>query len=337
LADLGSDPLLEDGDVIYVPLLDQRIWIHGAVRRAGEYQLVPGDSLGGLVALAGGLLDGAVTDSIEISSFTADGVSTAARVLRAGDGSPAGSLLSCSDLSADDRIYIRRWPKWHEERLVTVQGEVLYPGVYDIEEGTTTVTQVVARAGGFTESASLEDAELIRTRDSAAKERDYERLSKLDPTEMQPDEYDYVRARSRQRPGWMTIDFVRLFRQGDQSQDLVLERGDVIDIPPRRNYVRVMGRVLRPGNVVYAPGVGAEHYIEEAGGYLWNARRGKVRIIKANTGQWLKKGDVRDLEPGDTIWVPEKPDRDYWRMVRDGVTFLTGLATIYIVVDNATR
>jgi protein involved in polysaccharide export with SLBB domain len=337
LADLGANPLLQDGDVVYVPLRKERVWAQGALRRPGDYELVPGDSLGGLVALAGGLLDGAILDSIEVAGYAPDGVSTELRRFKVPSEGASGGIFGLKGLRGDDRIYIQRLPKFHEERLITIDGEVLYPGVYDIEEDSTTLREAIERAGGFTPQASLEDAELIRTRGEGTKDRDFERLSKLDPSEMAPEEYDYVRARSRQREGWMAIDFIRLFREGDRSLDVVLERGDIIHVPPRRNYVRVMGRVLRPGNVVYRPGADADYYIEEAGGYLWNARRGKVRIIKTISGQWLKKSDFVDLEPGDTVWVPEKPDRDYWKAFRDTVSVLTGLATIYIVAQNATR
>jgi hypothetical protein len=48
---------------------------------------------------------------------------------------------------------------------------------------------------------------------------------------------------------------------------------------------------------------------------------------------------VRDsgiIVPGDEIWVPEKPDRDWWRITRETVAFVASIATVYLVIDQAT-
>jgi len=334
LGDLGANPLLRDGDVVHVPMVHERVWIYGDVQRPGIIELAPGDSLGGLIALAGGLSAGAVTDSIELSSYEADGTKSRQTTILAADTNGFGLDGAAVELRGDDKIFVRRKPEWHEENVVTVAGEVMFPGSYVIEPGETKLTNVVDRAGGFTVDASLEEAELIRTRGETA-DRDFERLSKLDPSEMRDDEYDYMRARSRLSTGRMTVDFVRLFRERDLHADVSLEPGDTIRVPEQRDYVKVLGRVVRPGNVLFRPGADADYYVQEAGGYTWNASKGKVRVIKTITGQWLRKGDADRLEPGDTVWVPEKPDRDYWKIARDAMTFLTGLATIYIVIDSA--
>jgi hypothetical protein len=50
-----------------------------------------------------------------------------------------------------------------------------------------------------------------------------------------------------------------------------------------------------------------EDYINLAGGYGWRALDDEVRVIKANTGEWIEAEDIDSLEPGDTIWIPEDP------------------------------
>jgi len=32
-----------------------------------------------------------------------------------------------------------------------------------------------------------------------------------------------------------------------------------------------------------------------------------VRVVKANTGEWIDADDIDKLEPGDTIWILENP------------------------------
>lgn len=336
LGDLDANALVSDGDLIFVPLLRERISVFGSVRRPGELELVPGDRLPEVVALAGGLGEGAVVDSVVISGYAEDGIATERRTVFAlNPGVTDAASLPSVPLESDNRIFLRRQPKFHEDNLVTVEGDVLFPGVYDISPGKTTLTEIVQRAGGFLATAALEEAELVRTAGENEPDRELLRLAKIQPSEMSPEEYDYVRARSRLREGWMAIDFVRLFRRGDRSQDIPLEPGDRIRVPRQRNFVKVIGRVLRPGNVTYSSGADADYYIREAGGYTWDARKGRVRVINGLTGQRVKKNDVKALNPGDTVWVPEKPNRDYGAMLKSAISFLTGLATIYLVVDTA--
>ena len=74
--------------------------------------------------------------------------------------------------------------------------------------------------------------------------------------------------------------------------------------------------------------------MDSAGGYLWNARRGKVRIIRGGSGEWMRPKDVEEILPGDAIWVPEKPERDLWKIVRTGLSIAAQAATVYIVADR---
>lgn len=336
LGDIDSNPLLSDGDLILVPLLRDRVSVFGSVPRPGELELIPGDVLPEIVELAGGLTAGAVVDSVVISGYDRDGVRprrTTIYSLEPGISDVAN--LPRVPLEGDDRIFLRRRPRYHEDNLVTLEGEVLFPGVYDIVPRETRLSEVITRAGGFLATAAIEEAQLIRTAEEAEPDRELVRLSKIQPSEMSPEEYDYFRARSRQREGWMAIDFVRLFRQGDTTLDITLEPGDRIVVPKRKNFVKVVGRVTRPGNVTFHPGADAEYYIREAGGFTWDARKGRVRVINGLTGQKLKKNDVKTINPGDTVWVPERPQRDYVGIFRGAISFLTGLATIYLVVDTA--
>jgi hypothetical protein len=87
--------------------------------------------------------------------------------------------------------------------------------------------------------------------------------------------------------------------------------------------------------VTFEPGLRYRDYVRLAGGYAERADKGKARVVRIGTGEWEKPKDVGAFRPGDTIWVPEKRDRDWWRFFRDGLLVATQVATLYLVADRA--
>ena len=41
------------------------------------------------------------------------------------------------------------------------------------------------------------------------------------------------------------------------------------------------------------------------------------------------------LGPGDTIWVPKKPERKVWKTTLETIAVVSQLATVYVVITNA--
>ncbi len=153
----------------------------------------------------------------------------------------------------------------------------------------------------------LKEASLTRSIGVTQYDPEFERLKQIPRADMTDDEYDYLKAKSRERVGRVVIDFERLFNNNDLSENVVLKRGDIIDVPEAKNYVTLLGQVVNPGKIVYKHNLTYEDYIQLAGGFGWRALEGEVRVIKANTGEWIDADDVDSLEPGDTIWIPEDP------------------------------
>jgi protein involved in polysaccharide export with SLBB domain len=90
--------------------------------------------------------------------------------------------------------------------------------------------------------------------------------------------------------------------------------------------------VRRPGILEFRSGISIEDYIKEAGGYSNRAWKGKVRVTRSVTGQTLLAKDVTSLDPGDFVWVPEKPDRSIYQPFRELLTTLALMSTIVIAV-----
>ena len=339
LGDLKANPYVKMGDVIYVPFRRESVTILGPVNDPGEYEFKPGEGLKDLIELAGGLQSSAQVTDVEVVRFKKDGkrresITIDLHQILEAKGNPTGQFL----LVPDDQIFIRRTPEWHIKRLVRIDEEVKYPGLYVIEEGKTTLSQIIEKAGGFTEDALLDKAELIRWETRETPDPEFERLESMAAVqggleEMTPQEYEYFKIKSREKQGIMVVDFHKLFVEGDLSEDIVLKDGDSITIPRRWETVAVSGQVKRPGLLPYEAGKGPDFYIEQAGGYSWNANKGESRVIKGKTGLWLKPKKVERLEPGDAIFVPENPRRDWWQLARDTSTILGQFATFIIVAQ----
>ncbi len=340
IGDRSRNPYALDGDVIYVPVLEDTIshyGIYGAVKAQGEYEYRGGDSLLDLINLAHGLTSDANLSLAEIIRFNPDNQTTTTIPVFLRELIVEGKRELNLPLKSDDRIFIRSIPKYHQKKQVTISGEVLYPGVYGIDEGETKVTDLVKMAGGFTTQASLPEAEMIRGYYMDVVDLEHERLKRMEVADMSKQEYEYFKTQSREKRGKISCDFVKLFEYNQKDQNIILKDGDLIRVPVKSLVVRVSGNVVNPGLVSFEPDRDYAFYVGKAGGYSWRASKGGVRVIKEVSGEWVRPGKSTRIDPGDTVWIPEKPDRDYWGFFKDTMIVLGNMATVYLVVREAVK
>jgi hypothetical protein len=137
------------------------------------------------------------------------------------------------------------------------------------------------------------------------------------------------------------VDFEKLFVGNDSGEDVILRRVDEIFIPEKKNYITLIGHVVNPGNIIYQPGLKVDDYIELAGGFSWRAKENDVRVVKANTGEWIDADDIDKLEPGDTIWILENPPGPkFWDVFTTSLSVLGQVAAVIaatVAVIVATR
>jgi protein involved in polysaccharide export with SLBB domain len=337
IGDLEANPFVSGGDRIYFPPKDRIVGVFGAVGIEGRIDFVSGEKLFDLIEVSQGLKAGAFLDSVEIVRFLGDNVQTERFFLDLRNF-PADESKNIA-VQSGDLILIRSIPRFQQHRLVLVTGEVRYEGSYSIEEGQTRLRDLIGRAGGFTEKASLEEAVVIRKPPETEKDIEFERLQKIPAADMQEDEYEYFKARSREKIGMMVVDFKRLFLQGDAVQDILMRAGDVVEIPKLKNYIRIIGRVDNPGNVIVNPEWDYLQYIQAVGGFGWRADDGAVLVVKARTGEFVDAGNIGDyeLEPGDTIWVPEVPKVKFWEIALTSLGVISQLAGIVGIVIAISR
>ncbi|MCK5733321.1 MAG: SLBB domain-containing protein, partial [Candidatus Latescibacteria bacterium] len=288
-----------------------------------------------------GLRENAQRTGVEMVRYKDDGVTRERfdvnlnELDRTNPKHPDNKLL----LKSGDQIIIRHLPDWHRKALVWLYGEVKYAGPYPIVEGETTLSEIVEKAGGFTKDAFLTKAEISRWDGRQAVDPEYERLLEMASVPggiegMKRLEYDYFRTKSRERPGAMAVDFERLFMEGDLAQDVLLKHGDSVVIPRKLEMVNVTGEVRYPGLIPFVLGEEVNSYIDRTGGYSWNADPGKGRVIKGKTGVWVKLDRVERVEAGDTIFVPEKAEVNWWEIVRDTSAVLGQMATFILLAQS---
>jgi protein involved in polysaccharide export with SLBB domain len=328
------DPRLRDGDRIFVPVQESSInlyGIFGAVKNPGYFEYSQHDSLADLIELAHGLKLDADSQNVEIVRFKPDNRQTYSIMvgLKSADWNVP--------LSADDRVYVKAIQEYHQKYQVLLTGEFEYPGYYAIKRDSTLLTEVVGKAGGFTPMASLEEAEMTRVSIEEIIDPEFERLKNMQVSDMTESEYDYYKTKSRSKPGRVAIDFVGLFVNGDSTKDFILRDGDVIGIPRKSKVVSVIGEVSNPGLLPHESGADYRYYIRRAGGFSDRANKGKISVIKGISREWMKAKKGKALEPGDTVWIPEKKKHDYWIFIKETLAFVGNLATVYLVIQQATK
>lgn len=335
-ANYKNNPYLNVGDIVFVEKSDITVSIFGKIKSPGAYEFIEGETIAELIDIAGGFYDNAVTDSIEVISFEPDNKT---------QKSSFYSYKQLTDqkikLGKRDKVVVREKPEYMLDKLVTVNGYVKFPGIYKIVENKTTLREILLQTGGLRENASLKDATLIRSLGTDDADPEFDRLKAIPRNEMTDDEYDYLKSKSRQRKGRVVVDIESLIQNNNESENVVLKTNDIISIPEVKNYVILLGQVVNSGNVAFQTGLNYKDYIKLAGGFGWRALKNDVRIIKANTGEWVDAEESIVLKPGDTIWIPEDPPGPkFWTVFTTALTIVGQVATVVaatIAVIIATR
>ncbi len=154
--------------------------------------------------------------------------------------------------------------------------------------------------------------------------------------------------------GRMTIRLAHLRLLKGSEYDIELEDGDRLSIPTRSSVVNVMGSVMSLSSHVYQEKYSYRDYIALSGGYTRYADKANTYVLKVDgSARKLSRGlfnwndpgsrwevagfgeDIPDIEPGDTVIVPEKLDRIAWmREVKDITQILMQMAvTAGVVIE----
>ena len=167
---------------------------------------------------------------------------------------------------------------------VTLLGEIQTPGTYYLE-GRTTLTELLAKAGGLKSSAGP-ILELRRT----------------------------ARPDGEGAPPPMTFATAKLLT-GEVGRDIVLDAGDVIFVSPKKLYF-ITGEIARPGQYEISLGMTLMQAVSQAGGVgkfasqvieIHREAEGGQGVLSFDLSQ-IRKRKVGDpaIESGDVIYVKRR-------------------------------
>jgi protein involved in polysaccharide export with SLBB domain len=164
-----GDLRLENDDTIFIPPAGPRVTVRGEVREPGIYELLPGETLGNLLATAGGLTERAYAGRVQIE-----------RILSTEEQGRTGEDRKLLDFALDEAADARELRDGDQvtvfpiadriRNFVTVRGEVRRPGTYELRDGAR-LADLIREAGGLLETAFLERAEVVRTYEDQRREQ----------------------------------------------------------------------------------------------------------------------------------------------------------------------
>lgn len=329
------NPFFREGDLLKIPYLqpdNNFITIGGAVQLGGSYEYVKGDDLETAIGIARGFDINAEPDSIVV--YRSDTKNNKFNEI----------YLSYDDsknfkIENFDRLFVKSKINYQKNISVLVLGEVVRPGYYPITFKSTRLKDVIEMAGGFKDKAYLPLCILFRDYDAEYTAKDTTeivlnmRANDLIVTEM--DQANFVTDIKSKR-NRVIVDFEKLFKKNDESQNVLLEAKDIIYINDNKNIVYVFGQVNQEGYIPFKKGKDAEYYIEQAGGLGLAADESNARVIKFNSRGWYE-ADATTVESGDFVYVP-KEDRETFgetmTIIAQIAGVILGVLTTYILIKQ---
>ncbi len=258
------------------------ISIDGAVNKVGVYEYADNMTVADVVIMAGGFTDGASASKIEI----------ARRIKGDTIGLPKEQSIRIQLLDVDrdlqlsaenkkiilqpfDKIYVRRLPRYEEQRTVLISGEVFYPGPYALRDKNERISDLILKSGGTRSEADLESAKFTRT-------------GKV-----------------------IGVDLAKILENRNDINNLVLNSGDVLDIPRKKETVTINGQVYSPTTVPFVPNLKLKEYLNLAGGTTDSAFVKKIYVRYGNgrldrTRSFLGIKAYPKIENGSEIIIPVK-------------------------------
>lgn len=339
------DVVLQRNDVLYIPSIHDlqdmgSITVHGEVARPGEFPYAENTTLEDIIIQAGGLKESASMVRVDVSRRIKDSKGTSSphqigemHTFALKDGFVIEGEQSFK-LQPYDEVYIRRSPAYQPQINVSVRGEILYEGEYALTQKTERISDLVKKAGGVTPYAYIKGARLTRIINDDERKR-MESVLDMAKGGAGKDSID-VSKLDLGNIYYVGIDLEKAIANPGSDYDIVLREGDVIDIPEYNNTVRISGAVMYPNTVSYQEGKNLKHYIEQAGGYGFRAKKSKAYIVYMN-GQVAKakKLSSSTIQPGCEIIVPTKEKNEFkLQNILSIATTSASLATMIASIAN---
>lgn len=291
------------------------VYTFGEVNRPETLVFRPGITLGDVILMSGGFTVGAAQSNIDV----------ARRNVNDGDMEASDTISTVFnfnllenpedvdfELAPYDIVFVRVAPNYKKQQTIQVAGQVNFPGNYVVEKNVVRISDVIKKAGGLNRDAYVKGATIQRRLSDAEYERAMTaRRMALKQVGVDSTMIDEVNRDQRYNVG---IDLQAALDNPGSFADVVLQEGDIINIPKMNNTVKISGGVLYTNVVTYDPSLKPKDYINMAGGYNKGAIKNSTYIVYMN-GKVSRKGTSQfKVEPGCEIIVPVK-DMEQMRRV----------------------
>ena len=314
------NPYINQNDIIKIPYITEYFYISGGVQKPGKYEYKVNDALIDGIQIAGGFKPGVDLNNIKITrSFL---------------NKPAKSFfiniinIEKIPLIGNDHIMVPHFSINEPHEMVTIDGQIKFPGKYPITSGITTVDDIIKQAGGFLTDSDSTKFYINNRTISSAPDRELERILLKEEINRSIEEKSYVKARIRTQKGSLEI-----ATNISARKKHLLTNNDEILIPKSFPYIEVIGAILSPGRYPFKDELKAAEYIEWAGGLSKNSS-GKKFLVKSMTGQRFKLNNNYDLESGDIIFIAEKIEyNDEWFVFKEYLTSISQIAVLFYYIQ----
>ncbi|MBP6386291.1 MAG: SLBB domain-containing protein [Pseudarcicella sp.] len=283
--------------------------VRGEVNKPDSISFVDGMTLSDAIFLANGFTDAAIFSQIEIARRVKNDTLGLQKNqnIRIFSSTVDGSLkLTEGDgnmpLKAYDIITVRRSPRYEAQKVATISGEVYYPGTYAIKDRLQRISDLINTAGGFKDFANKKNAKYIKNGVQVA------------------------------------IDINKILNDNAVTENLLLENGDILELPALSQVVTTTGELQTPFTLAYDKKLRTKDYFYLSGGTTNNADLKKVNVRYSNgksakTKNYVLFKKYPKMEEGAVLVVPKKPGSDE---PKQKPSFSERMAVITAITTGAT-
>jgi len=305
----------EDSLVVFSKQLIKEVYtisIRGEVIKPGTYNYSENMHVTDVIYMAGGLKENAGTE-LEISRRIKDANvfdknSFTAQVF-------SYNIMPINDtlvLQPFDEVFVKPLPGYKLQVHVTISGEVAFPGDYTLQNSNERISTLVKRAGGLTGAAFQQGATLDRKGKPSTEVTYKEQLAISTLSKVSKDTLSSTQKKEliTEKSNLVGIQLDLALAHPNSEWDLILEEGDLLNIPKELQTVSINGQVLFPSRIPFKKGKSLRDYVYSAGGFSENANRSRAYVIYPNnniksTKSFLGFKSYPSIVAGSDIYIPE--------------------------------
>lgn len=303
--DLTQDPFLRPGDRIVVTKMERKVFVDGAVKRPGAYELLDGENLKSLIDLYGdGFTPFSDLSRIELSRFVNDKNSYGEKIYLNKEDYEKDFNLICYDSVTVSSLKDLRLHVFVEG---AIQNSALKTGTeinaskrlsFSFSEGEDYAFFIRKNKDILTEVSDLENVYIIR---------DGEKIA---------------------------LNLLPVLYDASYYAKIEMKNNDTLLIPFKQFFVSVSGAVYLPGRYPYIPDRTWDYYIGLAGGFIKEKNAGNAIVITDVNGKKHKKSEF--IKPEMTIEAKSNSGLYYFNQYAPIVTTILSAVSTSIAVLAAT-